>query len=83
LLFHWQLQAWCRYTGETRTIVGKNDSARERSKLKEGLMFEAAVTWILAHPLQSVGGLAGLSILIGLFFIPGLHDVTGHGHPRC
>ncbi len=46
-------------------------------------MLEVAVTWVLGHPLQAVGCLAGLSIVIGLVAIPrGLHEATRQGHPR-
>jgi hypothetical protein len=45
-------------------------------------MLEAAITWLLGHPLQGVGCLAGLAVIIGLVAVEGLHNVTGHGHPR-
>jgi|HubBroStandDraft_3_1064219.scaffolds.fasta_scaffold5693469_1 hypothetical protein len=46
-------------------------------------MFDFAVTWALHNPLPCVGVLVGVSIAIGLLLIPALHDVSGHGHPRC
>ena len=45
-------------------------------------MLEVAVTWVMSHPLQGVGCLVVLSVVIGLVAIPGLHNVTDCGHPR-
>ena len=46
-------------------------------------MIEAAITWAMHNPLESVAILAVASIVIGLFLVPGLHEVTNHGHPKC
>lgn len=45
-------------------------------------MFDAAVTWMLGHPLQGVACLVGFAVVVGLVAIEGLHHVTEHGHPR-
>ena len=46
-------------------------------------MLDVAIAWLLAHPLESVGGLAVLSGLIGGLLIPRVHELADHGHPRC
>ncbi len=46
-------------------------------------MIDIATVWLMAHPLTGVGGLAVLSILIGLVLVPRVHEVVQHGHPRC
>lgn len=46
-------------------------------------MIEAAITWVMHHPLEGVAVLAVLSVVIGLVLVPGLHEVTDHGHPKC
>jgi hypothetical protein len=46
-------------------------------------MIEFLITWMCDNPLQGVAALAGLSIVVGLVLIPGLHELAGHGHPRC
>jgi hypothetical protein len=46
-------------------------------------MIDVVITWMLHNPLQGVAILAATSIVIGLVLIPGLHEITGHGHPRC
>jgi hypothetical protein len=46
-------------------------------------MVDAVVAWLLAHPLQGVGVLALMAILIGVVFIPRVHEIARHGHPRC
>jgi hypothetical protein len=42
-----------------------------------------ALLWALHNPLQCVAVLAGVSVLIGLFLVPRLREITDHGHPRC
>ena len=46
-------------------------------------MIDAVITWLLNNPLQGVAALAGFSIAVGLLLVPGLHEIAGHGHPRC
>ncbi len=46
-------------------------------------MIDTAIAWLMAHPLQGVGGLAVLSIIVGLVLVPRVHEITDHGHPRC
>ncbi len=46
-------------------------------------MVDLALLWALHNPLQCVAVLAGLSILIGLFLVPRLREISDHGHPRC
>jgi hypothetical protein len=46
-------------------------------------MIDFVITWMLANPLQGVAALAGIGIGVGLLLVPGLHELTGHGHPRC
>jgi hypothetical protein len=46
-------------------------------------MIDVVITWMLNNPLQGVAALAGSAICIGIVLIPGLHEITGHGHPRC
>ena len=46
-------------------------------------MIDAVIVWMCTNPLQGVAALAGLSIVVGLVLIPGLHEISGHGHPRC
>lgn len=46
-------------------------------------MMDGAIGWLLGNPLQGVAALAGLAVLVGLIFVPRLHDIADHGHPRC
>lgn len=47
-------------------------------------MVDTIVTWACHYPLQAVGGLAVVSILIGVLLTPRLYEVTRDGqHPRC
>ena len=46
-------------------------------------MVEALITWFMQNPLKGVAMLAGLSVVIGLVLVPGLHEVTDRGHPKC
>jgi hypothetical protein len=46
-------------------------------------MFDALVTWLLAHPLEGVGGLVVFSVGVAVVLIPRVHEVITHGHPRC
>jgi hypothetical protein len=46
-------------------------------------MIDVVITWMLANPLEAVAALAGLGIAVGLMLVPGLHEITGHNHPRC
>jgi hypothetical protein len=46
-------------------------------------MIDAAITWAMHNPLQSVAVLAGVSIAIGLILVPSMHEVAGHGPPKC
>jgi hypothetical protein len=41
------------------------------------------VIWLIAHPLQGVAILAGVSIATGLLLIPRATVLTGENHPRC
>jgi hypothetical protein len=45
-------------------------------------MVQTVIDWVCWHPLQSVAGLAAMGIIVGLLAIPGLHELTQHGHPR-
>ena len=46
-------------------------------------MIDAAIAWLLAHPLEGACGLCVMSVVIGLVLVPSLHDVARHGPPRC
>jgi hypothetical protein len=46
-------------------------------------MLDGCVIWSLHNPLQCVAALAGFAILVGLFLVPRLRDISDHGHPRC
>lgn len=46
-------------------------------------MVDVIFSWVCAHPLQFVAGLAGLSAWAGLVLIPRVHEINDHGHPRC
>lgn len=46
-------------------------------------MVEIAITWMQSHPLQAVAILAGISIVAGLVLVPRVHEIAGHGPPRC
>ncbi len=46
-------------------------------------MVDDLLVWLMAHPLQGVAILAGISIGVGLTLIPRLHVLTGSNHPRC
>ena len=46
-------------------------------------MLDFVTTWLMAHPLTGVGGLAALSVLIGLLLVPRVSEIVQHGHPRC
>ncbi len=46
-------------------------------------LIDLAIIWMQAHPLQCVAVLAGISIVSGLLFVPRVHEIAGHGHPRC
>ena len=46
-------------------------------------MIDDMIAWLMAHPLEGVGGLALLSIGFGLLLIPRVHEIAQHGHPRC
>ncbi len=43
---------------------------------------DAAIAWLLAHPLQSVCGLSVISVLIALLLVPRIHEMADHGSPR-
>jgi hypothetical protein len=45
-------------------------------------MLNEVVMWVVAHPLEFVGLLAGCCALGGLLLIPRIRDVCDHGHPR-
>ncbi len=46
-------------------------------------MIDLFVAWFIAHPLQGVAALAGVSIAAGLWLIPRGTILTGNNHPRC
>lgn len=46
-------------------------------------MLDPIIAWLMANPLECVGGLALLSVVVGLVLIPSVHEITQHGHPRC
>ncbi len=46
-------------------------------------MVDRCLIWAFAHPLEAVGALAGLGALIGIVLIPRVHELAGHGPPRC
>jgi len=46
-------------------------------------MIDVFVAWLLPHPLEGVGVLCLISIVVGLVLVPSIHEHTKHGHPRC
>jgi hypothetical protein len=46
-------------------------------------MQDLVVAWSMSHPLCSVALLAALSVVVAVFFIPGVQALIRHGHPRC
>ncbi len=46
-------------------------------------MVDSAIAWLLAHPLEGVGGLCVMSVLVGLLLVPRVHELADRGHPRC
>ena len=50
---------------------------------EERCMLDIATTWLMAHPLAGVGGLAVISVLVGLLLVPSIGEIVRHGHPRC
>ena len=46
-------------------------------------MVDRLIEWLIAHPLEGVALLAGLSIAVGLLLVPRFHQLTGNNHPRC
>jgi len=46
-------------------------------------MLDKCLIWLIAHPLQGVALLAGVSIVAGLLLIPRATVLTPDNHPRC
>jgi hypothetical protein len=46
-------------------------------------MIDIVITWMCHNPLQAVAALSSFSILVGVLLVPGIAELTGHGHPRC
>jgi hypothetical protein len=46
-------------------------------------MLDTCLIWLIAHPLQGVAILAGVSIAAGLMLIPRGTSLTPDNHPRC
>ena len=44
-------------------------------------MIDFAIAWLLAHPLGGVCGITIVSVAVGVFLVPRLHDAAGHA-PR-
>ncbi len=44
---------------------------------------ETALTWALAHPLETVGLLVAGCVVVCLILTPGLWEAVRHGSPRC
>ena len=65
------------FSSRRRLAFGLNDA-----RGWEVTLVDVAIAWLLAPPVQGVGGLAVLSAVIGLL-LPRAHDITDHGHPHC
>ena len=70
-------QIACLVLGIARRRCVPTDFREERR------MLDLVTTWFMAHPLTGVGGLAVLSVLIGLLLVPRVDQIVRHGHPRC
>jgi len=46
-------------------------------------MLDIAVSWVLSHPLEFVGGMAATAIAIAIRLVPRLNEHVEQGHPRC
>ena len=44
---------------------------------------DSMISWFMGHPLTGVGGLAVVSVLVGLLLVPRVEAIVRHGHPRC
>jgi hypothetical protein len=46
-------------------------------------MIDTVISWAMHNPLQGVAVLAVVSIAVGLILVPSMHEISGHGPPKC